>query len=159
MGVAITLKDYLTNHNIDYTELTHEHSATALESASATHVAGDLVVKAVLLSDGTEYLLAALPADRRLEINRLCDFLEQDYELASEDEIADVFSDCEVGAIPPTGEAYGLRTIWDDALSKPDGVYLEAGDHETLIRVGKDDFLRLMGDASHTTISQPMAAY
>ena len=159
MGVAISLKNYLTSHDIDYSEYTHEHTATALETATVSHVPGALMVKAVLLSDGTEYLLAALPADRRLEINRLCDFMEQDYELATEDEIAEVFSDCEVGAIPATGQAYGLKMIWDDSLVKPDSVYLEAGDHETLIHVDKDNFLRLMGEASHTTISQPMAVF
>ena len=159
MAIAITMKQYLTNHKIDYSEFPHEHTATALESANATHIASDIVVKAVLLSDGSEYLLAVLPADRRLEISRLCDFMEQDYELASEEEVGDVFSDCEVGAIPAVGEAYGLSVIWDDSLGKPDGVYLEAGDHETLIRVDKESFLRMMGDASHTVISQPMAAY
>jgi len=159
MGVAITLKQYLSNNKIRYSEFTHEHTDTAIGSALATHVASDLVVKGVLLSDGTEYLLAALPADRRLEINRLCDFLEHDYKLASEDEIAEVFGDCEVGAIPPVGDAYGLKVVWDDALSKPEGVFLEAGDHETLIRVGKKDFLRMMGDSSHSVISQPLASY
>jgi len=158
MGIAITMKQYLTSHKIDYSELPHEHTATALQSANATHVAGGSVVKAVLLSDGREYLLAVLPANRRLEINRLCDFMGQDYELAGEDEVGDVFNDCEIGAIPPVGDAYGLPVIWDDSLSKPDGVYLEAGDHETLIRVNKDNFLRMMGDATHTTISQPVSA-
>jgi len=154
MGVAITLKEYLSNNNISYFECSHEHSETALESARATHIPSDVVVKAVLLSDGKEYLLAALPANRRLAIARLCDYMDQDYDLANEDEIADVFRDCEVGAIPPAGEAYGIKVIWDDALNEPTGVYLEAGDHETLLRVEHDDFLRLMGEANHTTITQ-----
>jgi len=159
MAIAITMKQYLNSHKINYSEFPHEHTATALESANASHVASDKVAKAVLLSDGKEYLLAVLPADRRLGLNRLCDFMEQDYELASEEEVGDVFSDCEVGAIPAVGDAYGLSVIWDDSLSKPDGVYLEAGDHETLVRVDKESFLRMMGDASHTVISQPMATY
>ncbi len=159
MGVAITLKQYLTSHHIDYSEIKHAHSETALESADATHIASELVVKAVLLSDGQNYLLAALPANRRLEIGRLCDYLNHDYELADEDDIAEVFSDCEVGAIPPTGEAYGLQVVWDDLLNMPQGVYLEAGDHETLLHVRKDDFLRMMADSSHTAISQPIRTF
>ena len=159
MGIAITLKEYLKDHHIDYSVCTHAHSETALESANAAHVASDLVVKAVLLSDGGEYLLAALPAGSRLEIDRLSEIMDHDYELASEDEIVEVFGDCEAGAIPPTGDAYGLKTIWDDSLSKPDGVYVEAGDHETLLRLEKEDFLRLMGEADHTTISHPIASF
>ncbi len=154
MGIAITLKQYLASHEIDYSECAHDHTDTALQSASATDVASDHVVKAVLLSDGEEYLLAALPANRRLALDRLSDYLRQDYELASEEDIAEVFSDCDVGAIPPVGDAYGIKAIWDDALCKPDGVYLEAGDHETLLRLKKEDFMRLMADAQHATISQ-----
>jgi len=156
MGIAITLKQYLTDHNIVYSECAHAHTESALDSANAAHVTGDLVIKAVLLSDKSEYLLAALPADRRLEIDRLSELMGQDYELATEDEISDVFADCETGAIPPTGDAYGLKTIWDDSLSDPEDVYMEAGDHETLLRLKKADFLRLMGDAYHTTISHPL---
>ena len=159
MGIAITLKQYLNSHNIEYSEYPHHHTASALESAVAAHIESDLVVKAILMTDGKKYLLAALPADRRLEIDRLCDYMNQDYELATEDEIAEVFADCELGAIPPAGDAYGLNVIWDDSLSEPDGVYLEAGDHETLLRIEKKDFLRLMGDANHTVISQPAATW
>lgn len=159
MGIAVTLKEYLSKNDIRYYECTHEHSATALESARATHIPSDVVVKAVLLSDGTDYLLAALPANRRLAMARLCDFMDRDYDLANEDEIADVFRDCEVGAIPPAGAAYGINVIWDDALNEPTGVYLEAGDHETLLRVEHDDFLRLMGGATHSDISQTVVSY
>jgi len=159
MAIAITLKEYLSNNNISYYECTHEHSATAIESARATHISSDVVVKAVLLSDGKDYLLAALPANRRLAMTRLCDYVDRELDLASEDEIADIFRDCEVGAIPPAGEAYGIKVIWDDALSEPTGVYLEAGDHETLLRVEHDDFLRLMGAAAHTSFSQTAPGY
>ena len=157
MGIAITLKEYLANNSIEYSKFSHDHTFTALESAHAAHVSSDSVIKAVLLSDGKEYLLAALPADRKLEIDRISDYLDQDYELATEDEIADVFGDCVLGAIPPTADAYGLSVIWDDSLSKPDGLYIEAGDHETLLRIEKEDFLKLMGDSRHTKISQPLA--
>lgn len=159
MGIAITLKQYLTNRNINYSECAHASTETALESAHAAHVAGDVVVKAVLLSDGREFLLAALPADSRLEINHVCDLMGQDYELATEEEVSEVFDDCAVGAIPPTGDAYGLKTIWDDSLGKPEGVYLEAGDHKTLLRLQREEFLRLMAGSEHTTISHPIATY
>ncbi len=70
--------------------------------------------------------------------------------LASEDEISRLFADCEPGAIPPLGAAYGMRTVMDDSLADPQEIYFEAGDHEMLIQMSRDDFLRLMEEASHT---------
>lgn len=158
MGVAITLKQYLTNHHINYLECMHTHTDSALASANAAHIASDHVAKSVLLSDGKNFLLAVLPADRRLEIDRLSELMDQDYKLATEDEISEVFDDCELGAIPPTGDAYGLKTIWDDSLGELDGVYMEAGDHKTLLRLKKKEFLRMMGESDHTTISHHIAS-
>ena len=156
MGIAITLKEYLADLEIDYSEFDHKETGSSLATAAAAHIPGKSLVKAVLLSDGRNYLLAALPADRLLEISRLCGYLEQDYDLADEDEIGEIFGDCDLGAVPPVGGAYGVNVIWDDSLSGLDGVYFEGGDHKTLVRVGMDDFRKLMRESDHTTISRPM---
>jgi Ala-tRNA(Pro) deacylase len=74
--------------------------------------------------------------------------------LAADSEISALFKDCEPGAIPPLGEAYSMDAILDESLIGSPDIYFQAGDHETLVHVTGDDFLRLMigvprGEISH----------
>ena len=57
-----------------------------------------------------------------------------------------MFADCEVGALPAMGPAYGLETVVDDVLSEQPDIYFEAGDHEQLIHVSAETFHILMGE-------------
>ncbi len=154
MAVAITLKQFLSNRNVAYETLIHEHSETALETASKAHIPGDRLAKAVLLTSAAgDFVLAVLPATHHLEMDKISGFLEMDVYLASEDDMAELFTDCAAGAIPPAGKAYGLKTVWDDSLLLKDDVYFEGGDHSTLVHVNKDAFLRMMSDSEHAILS------
>jgi hypothetical protein len=61
------------------------------------------------------------------------------------------------GAVPAVGMAWGLETVVDDELSGNEVVYMEAGDHERLLRLGRDQFAALMRDARHGQIASPHA--
>jgi Ala-tRNA(Pro) deacylase len=74
--------------------------------------------------------------------------------LATEGELARLFADCEVGATPPVGPAYGLDVVVDDSLIERPDLYFEGGDHCTLIHVRGEDFSRLMAQARHARISR-----
>jgi len=63
------------------------------------------------------------------------------------------FSDCEHGAIPPTGELYGVDTLIDPALLQKEDVYFESGDHEHMIHMSGEDFRRLVNNAQKHTVS------
>jgi Ala-tRNA(Pro) deacylase len=74
--------------------------------------------------------------------------------LAEEREFGSLFKDCEIGAVPALGEAYGLQVIWDDDLQYTADVYIEAGDHEHLIWLDRKDFMQLMSSLPHNIISK-----
>ena len=78
-----------------------------------------------------------------------------DFELASESELAYFFDDCEIGAVPALGQAYGCEVVWDERLADQKDLYLESGDHENLIHLDNSAFMELMGDTEHLTISCP----
>jgi len=65
--------------------------------------------------------------------------------MVDEATLGEIFSDCELGAVPPIGMAYELKTIWDpkSSLGKEDEVFFEAGDHQNLIRVSGVQFHEL----------------
>src|SRR3974377_2035278 len=61
--------------------------------------------------------------------------------------------DCVSGAIPPVGECYGLDTVVDDSIEEQPEVYLEGGDHETLVHMSHAQFASLTATARHGSFS------
>jgi Ala-tRNA(Pro) deacylase len=112
------------------------------------------VAKSVLLEDERGYLVAVLPASHRIRIRELTEQLERSLELASEPELGELFQDCEPGAVPPVGAAYGLPTVVDDSLLNAPEVYFEAGDHEDLVHLSGVEFLSLLAGARHGRFSR-----
>lgn len=106
-----------------------------------------------MLKDNRGYVLAIIPASHALETGTLGQTIQRPLVMASETEIARVFADCEVGAIPVLGRAYGLTTVVDHTLCSVDDLYFEAGDHEALIRITGGDFQRVMKDATIASFS------
>lgn len=153
MAIATSLRKFLESHQLDHETVHHPHSESSQRTASAAGRPGDKVAKGVLLRDEDGYLLAVLPASRRVHLGKLHHSLQRNLGLATEFEAAQVFADCEVGAIPPTGLLYDIDTVVDDSLLEQPDVYFEAGDHEQLIHMNRREFGRLLGDAVHTRFS------
>lgn len=153
MGIAITLQNFLSEQGVDYETVTHAHTYSSIDTAHAAHVPGDLVAKAVLLQDAQGYLVAVVPATHKLELGMVHNQIERDVTLAPEREVGELFKDCELGAIPALGPAYGLDTVCEESLMDAPHVYLEAGDHEHLVRLTGDQFRKLMNPARRAHIS------
>jgi Ala-tRNA(Pro) deacylase len=154
MAIAKTLINYLEDRGVDYRLIEHEHTPTAAASAHASHLPAHQVAKAVVLRDDKGYVISVLPANHSLEITWVNEELDRTLEMACEDEFKKLFGDCETGAVPALGEAYGLQVIWDDELAYTSDVYIEAGDHTHLIWLERRDFRKLMADLPHTIISK-----
>lgn len=153
MAIAMTLQEYLNRWGVDYEVVPHTHTISSLETAEAAHVPGDKLAKCVLTEDYRGYLMVVIPASHEVEFDSLDEQLDRRLVLATEPELADIFTDCEVGAIPPLGEAYGMDVALDESLLACDDVYFEAGDHEDLIHMRGDDFRDLMAGAERGRFS------
>jgi len=149
MAISLTLLEYLEWEGVDYELLHHEPAFDSLHTAEAAHVPGDQLAKCVVLEDENGYLMAVIPATHELELDALNRQLGRNLQFASEEEIADLFEDCELGAIPPLPEAYGYETVVDDALTDYEDIYLEAGDHTELVHISGQDFQHLTEAAPH----------
>jgi len=146
MAIASTVSDYLAEHDVAYDVLAHPHTATSGESAEASHVPGARLAKSVILGDDLGYLMVVLPSNRLVNLGELHRQLNRNLGLATESELGGLFHDCEVGALPAVGPAYGLETVVDDTLAEQPDIYFEAGDHEQLIHVSAEAFQALMGE-------------
>jgi Ala-tRNA(Pro) deacylase len=154
MAIAQTLTNYLSERGVDYKLVEHDHTATAVASAHAAHLPAHQVAKAVVLRDEGGYVVSVLPANHSLEIGWVNEELSRNLELAEESEFKALFEDCEPGAVPALGDAYGIQVIWDDELQYTADIYIEAGDHEHLIWLERKDFRKLMSSLPHTIISR-----
>jgi Ala-tRNA(Pro) deacylase len=153
MAIAKTLKAFLDEHGVDYEVVMHPHTPSASRSAEAAHIPGDALVKAVVLENTGRHLLAVLPATRRLQLGRLHHVLGEHVGLATEQEMSRLFPDCETGAVPALGAAYGMETLLDDSLAAQEDIYVEGGDHESLIHMSGDSFRSLLGQVRHGDFS------
>lgn len=156
MSIAYRVENYLIEHDVPYDVVAHPHTATSLETAEMAHVPGDRIAKTVVLEDDQGYLMAVVPASCRIDLGELHRQMNRNLGLATEPELNSLFDDCELGAVPPVGLAYGIETIVDDSLAEQSEIYFEAGDHECLIRVSGEGFDSIMEDMQHGYFSRPM---
>ena len=148
MAIATTVKEYLDMNGIDYEVVPHPHTASAMRTAAAAHIPGSRIAKSVVVEDMNGYMMVVLPSTHRVELGTLHDRFQQSLGLATESELATLFSDCELGAIPPFGAAYGMSTVLEPELLEENDIYFEAGDHRELIHITCDQFQELMSDAT-----------
>lgn len=139
--VSDKLKKYLEENGVAYEVITHGEAFTAQEIAAAMHVKGGMLVKVVLLKGEKGLIMAAIPADRVVDIASLRDELGLRLAaLARENEFKDVFPDCEVGTMPPFGNLYGIPVYVDKALSGYGDIVFQAGTHYEAIKMRYADF-------------------
>lgn len=150
MSIPSPLSSYLEQRGTRYEVCAHPHSRTSFETARNADVQPSQLAKSVLLKDGAGWLMALVPADKTVMVDELARQLgRKALHLADEDSIAMLFDDCEPGAVPSVGMAWGIETVVDDELEARDVVYMEGGDHERLLRLSHDQFHELMRLQSH----------
>ncbi len=139
------LKQFLDADGVRYVGIRHSPAYTAQETAASAHVRGKDLAKTVVLKIDGEMAMAVLPASRRLDLARLqAELRAQTLELATEAEFADLFPDCETGAMPPFGNLYDLPVYVSPALAADERIAFNAGSHTELLQLAYADFERLV---------------
>jgi Ala-tRNA(Pro) deacylase len=153
MAIATTLQKHLADQGVEYDVLEHDRTMSATRTAQTSHVSGESIAKAVLLKGDEGYMLAVVPATHHIQLGELQHCLDKPVGLATEDEVGQVFADCDLGAIPAAGAAYGLDVVLDDSLAERSEIYFEGGDHTSLVHVKGEHFKKLMANAQHARFS------
>jgi Ala-tRNA(Pro) deacylase len=86
--------------------------------------------------------MAVLPANSRLDLEKLEKAVGKPVALETEPEFKTLFPDCAPGTMPPFGNLYGLTTYLDRALSKEEFIVFEAGTHTDAIKLKYNDYER-----------------
>ncbi len=143
MGIPAKLIEFLNQNKVRYTILHHPEAFTAQELAAIEGVKGRYHAKVVIVKADDQMLMTVLPADHRVELEKLDRLTGKRTALATETEFKTLFPDCAVGTMPPFGKLYGLPTWVDKSLADDEYIVFEAGTHTDAIRMSYADFARL----------------
>ncbi len=150
MTISSTLNEFLNQQKVAFELIPHPHTGSSMDSAQQAHVPGNRLAKAVVLKGDGNYSMVIVPSVEHVDLAVLREQLGTGLELATESELGELFPDCDVGAVPPIGPAWGMDTYLDECfLANDEEIYFEAGDHEDLVRVSGEQFQKLLGDARH----------
>ena len=139
------LKEFLDSHGVKYVSIVHSRAYTAQEIAGSAHVPGRELAKAVMVKVDGRIAMAVLPAPYQIDFERLRVAIGAGtVELASETEFQDRFPECELGAMPPFGNLYGMEVYAARRLSEDREIAFNAGSHTELIKLAYIDFERLV---------------
>ena len=139
------LKGFLDNNNIKYISVFHSHSYTAQEVAASAHIPGRKLAKTVMVKIDGKMAMAVLSASDKIDFTLLKKTAGSSIaELAIENEFADLFPGCHIGAIPPFGNLYDMQVIVDEKLTEQTEIVFNAGSYTELITLHYEDFKRLV---------------
>jgi Ala-tRNA(Pro) deacylase len=138
------LRELLDASRVPYSTFPHPPAFTAQELAAVEHVPGRQHVKVTVVRAGSRYLLAVLPAPKRVDLEALGRLLpEKEARLPPEQEFRDLFPGCEPGAMPPFGGLFGMEVWADRSLEQDETIVFQAGSHTESVRMRWEDFRRL----------------
>ena len=139
------LESYLRSSQVPFQLQHHPLAYTAQEVAAAKYVPGKLVAKVVMVQADGRPAMLALPAPLRVDLAQAATTLgAREVRLAEEEEFAGTFPDCEVRAMPPFGNLYGVPVYVDRALTEDEEIVFAAGTHTDTMRLRYADFARLV---------------
>jgi Ala-tRNA(Pro) deacylase len=139
------LENYLRENQVPFEEQHHSRAVTAQEVAASEHVSGRMLAKTVMVLADGEMVMLALPAPSLVDLEKAAAALGVDQaRLAEEQEFEDSFPDCEVGAMPPFGNLYGVPVYVEKTLAEDETIVFRSGTHCETMSVSYSDFERLV---------------
>ena len=139
------LEAYLREQQVPFQVQQHRLAYTAQDVATIEHIPNTLMAKVVIVfADGTLTMLV-LPASHRVDLTQVGPATgAKEVFLAGEREIAIAFPDCEVGAMPPFGNLYGVPVYVDRLLAEDETIVFQAGTHTDTISMTYADYAQLV---------------
>jgi Ala-tRNA(Pro) deacylase len=143
MGIPSKLIEFLNQNKVRYELLHHPEAFTAQELAAIEHVKGKQHAKVVMVKSDGRPMMAVLPADHRVDLEKFRQLTGQKAALATEADFKALFPDCATGSMPPFGSLYGVETYVDQSLTDNETIVFEAGTHSDAMKMRYGDFARV----------------
>ena len=145
MAIIKKLKELFDDAKVSYEVYNHPLAYTAQEIAQRQHLSGDRIAKVVILKLDGRLVMAVVTGNQKVHLPTVRESLgAYEVRLASEEEFISTFPDCEIGAMPPFGNLFGVIVYVDPAIAKDELIYFNAGNHVQTVRIRYKDFERLV---------------
>jgi Ala-tRNA(Pro) deacylase len=139
------LKDFLDRNGVRYAIIAHSPAFTTQEIAARAHISGRELAKTVMVKIDDRLAMAVLPASQKVDLEELQRALgARQIEIAREGEFRSWFPGCDLGAMPPFGNLYGMDVYVADSLAEDEEIAFNAGSFTELIQMAYRDFERLV---------------
>ncbi|MEE9452079.1 MAG: YbaK/EbsC family protein [Gammaproteobacteria bacterium] len=139
-----SLRKYLDKSEVNYSTISHPTAYTASQTAQVAHIPGKHMAKVVMVKLDGKLAIAVLPAHSHVNFMALQQLAHaKKIELAREYEFTTEFPHCDVGAMPPFGDLYGMSVYLADSLRKQDWIVFNGGNHSDLLRMSAEDYLTI----------------
>ena len=145
MQIPERLTRFLDDAKVSYEIVHHPEAFTAQELAHEEGVKGRNHAKVVMVKCDGSPMMTVLPADHRVDLEKLEKVVGNKTELATEEEFASLFPDCAIGTMPPFGGLYDVPAWVDRSLTEDEFIVFEAGTHTDAIRMSYEDYERIAG--------------
>jgi len=139
------LKEFLDQNNVKYVAITHSPAFTSQEVAATAHVSGWAMAKTVIVKIDDKPAMCVLSANLKIVLQDLREITgAENVRFATEQDFKNNFPDCEVGAMPPFGNLYGMDVYVAPTLAENEEIAFNAGSHTEVIKMSYHDFARLV---------------
>ncbi len=139
------IETFLRDNDVSFNKIVHHKTFTAQRTAADTHISGKEIAKTVIMHIDDQMSMVVLPGDMLIDFELLKYATgAKKVRLSSEMEFKDMFPNCEVGAMPPFGNLYGIPVFVAEALTQDIFIAFNAGTHSLLIQMKYKDYQRLV---------------
>jgi len=139
------LIDFLEDNQVRFTRIIHSTAYTAQVIAHRAHISGNVLAKTIVLkSPQDQFIMAVVPANYQIDLEKISKIYGEKVILATEDEFEKLFPCCETGAMPPFGNLFNLPVYVSETLAKSKEIAFNAGNHKELLQMDFSDFNNLV---------------
>ena len=129
--------EHLEQRGSAFELLPHRQAYTSTDEARALGIDAGEVLKTLAVRTGPGYVLAVIPASRRLDLHLVRDALGDHHaRLASEEELGRDFAGYQLGALPPLGALLDCQVFVDPEVLEHDLVVFAAGTQTESVSMG-----------------------
>jgi len=162
MAVSKKIISFLEKNKVKYEILKHRTVYTAFDKAKTLKIPEKMVGKTLVLKTDGKLAMVLIPANKNLDLQKFKKLAKalpaaclpdrqgrqvKKIDFASERLIKNKFKGVKVGAIPPFGNLWGLRTFIDNSLMREKEIILNGGDYNFSIKLKSKEIKKLVPDS------------
>lgn len=146
MSAKAWVEPFLSSNHVAFSKQYHKPTLTSLDVAKVEHMDTSQVAKVVVSMDEKKRpALLVVPADRNIDLSKAKKSLKMPHlRLASENEMAEQFPDCEIGAVPPLKHWENVPVFVDDEGFSKDVLMFQAGSHRESVLLSYTDWVNFV---------------